>query len=93
MRLRQAVDLACESDAPRCGAASYRIDAETIRLCPGWIALSEADRVVVVLEALYERYAGVTNATQRANYARLARDLNGRFWAAPTLPQVLGGGT
>jgi hypothetical protein len=95
-RLHQPISIACDT-APggACGAATlYRLDGDTIHLCPAWQGLpSDGDRTQALLEALYGLHARVVDPAMRANYARLARDTTARLWRAPTLQDVLSGGT
>jgi hypothetical protein len=91
---QQGISIACDlAPGSACGAALYRRDGNTIRLCAGWVNIAdESDRTTALLEALYEVHGGVADAMTRARYAALARDTTTWFRFPPLLPHVLSGG-
>ncbi len=85
--VRSSIGFECEADG---GGRCDRFETywyefwSDFHLCPSWRNLgSDDDRTVSMLTGLYGYLGGIGDSenSRRLNYARLARDLNTRFWS------------
>jgi hypothetical protein len=85
--VRSSIGFECEADG---GGRCDRFETywyefwSDFHLCPSWRNLgSDDDRTVSMLTGLYGYIGGIGDSenSRRLNYARLARDLNTRFWS------------
>ena len=85
--VRSSIGFECEADG---GGRCDRFETywyefwSDFHLCPSWRNLgSDDDRTVSILAGLYGYIGGIGDSenSRRRNYARLARDLNTRFWS------------